>query len=941
MLERIGKFRQIRTREGTATSLMFSYIFCLMAFDYILKPLRSALFLRDIPASDLPNAYLLTALMAGPLIFLVYKLGRRLSAVDLVTSTNLGIIVSLLLLKWAIARQLPFMPYVYFVFVQIVSVLCVAQFWLLAGYVFDGRQAKRIYGLLGAGALAGAIGGSLITDLLKHESTATMLNISAVLCLALIALARVVWRHRLQHAIAGGESARGMDSSGRTLDMFRTVSGSRLLRLMILLMLLTMIASQIADWQLDYAAQENFKNLPKQLMEYEIKSFRARLNWVTSLIGIGIQMGVTHFVIQRLGIWAAVLFLPIGLGISSFGVLLAPSLKSAAVALGCDSVFRYSINRTGAELLYLPLSAGMRRKVKLFIDVFADRVGKAVAAFIILALTSRYMPIGLKGTALMVASLTVASTIIALKLRRSYVEAFRQQLTLRGVDLSEINRYVTDPASLHLLVSALESPQERQVLYALGLLQSAREYDFSPQLLPLLKHPSSLVRAEAARTLQALPGSRAADAEALLEDSSEGVRMAAMEYLCLHDPDRTDGRLQELLRHRNPHIRIAAGRCAAVLPDLTFRPSMELIRSLLSIDGNESLKAHEAAARLAGRLPEALSVPFLHQLLRDPRPEVVAAAVMASGQTGRLELAPEILPLLSNRELRPACRQALVFFGTRIVADLSAALADEKRDPAVRREIPWILGRIPDASAGRSLVENLNAGDFRLKYLIAKALSRMHAGNPGLPGHHRFIEVHAVAQIMAYYEELALSRAFEANGSRTESSLVGRILRERLAEQLEIVFRLLGLIYPQRDIYFAYSALQRQDRARRASALEFLENILGKDFKPLIMPLLEEESPERLLARAARFFSLNVPAKNEALSMLLEQPDPWLRTCALYAVGSERNRDREPICRQLLRNRDPHVREMAGWALDRISATNTKGLTYADKFGKDPVPSGR
>jgi hypothetical protein len=216
----------------------------------------------------------------------------------------------------------------------------------------------------------------------------------------------------------------------------------------------------------------------------------------------------------------------------------------------------------------------------------------------------------------------------------------------------------------------------------------------------------------------------------------------------------------------------------------------------------------------------------------------------------------------------------------------------------------------------------------------------MHAGNPDLPGHHRFIEAHAVAQIMAYYEELALSRAFEASGSRTESSLVGRILRERLSEQLEIVFRLLGLIYPQRDIYFAYSALQRQDRARRASALEFLENILGKDFKPLIMPLLEEESPERLLARAARFFSLNVPAKNEALRMLLEQPDPWLRTCALYAVGSERKRDMKPICRQLLRNRDPHVREMAGWALDRISATNTKGLPYADKFGKNPVPSG-
>ena len=53
---------------------MFLYIFGVLTFYYILKPLRSALFLSELPASDLPKAYLLTALIAGPLVTLVFKL---------------------------------------------------------------------------------------------------------------------------------------------------------------------------------------------------------------------------------------------------------------------------------------------------------------------------------------------------------------------------------------------------------------------------------------------------------------------------------------------------------------------------------------------------------------------------------------------------------------------------------------------------------------------------------------------------------------------------------------------------------------------------------------------------------------------------------------------------------------------------------------------------
>jgi AAA family ATP:ADP antiporter len=666
-------------------------------------------------------------------------------------------------------------------------------------------------------------------------------------------------------------------------------------------------------------AQESFSHLPKQQMEQEIKSFRARFNWMTNLIGIGIQLTLTRFVLQRVGTWAAVLFLPSGLGIAALGILFAPSLWSVAVALGCDSVFRYSIHRAGLELLILPLSPVTRKKIKLFIDVFIDRFGRAAAAFIILALTTRYLPIGLTGTAAVMAGLTAAGLVVGMKLRSCYVDAFRQQLARREVDLSEVNRFVTDPASLRLLVSTLQSPHERQILYALGLLQSARGFDFSSQLLPLLQHRSPFVREEAARTLHALPGDRQADARELLGDESEEVRGAAVEYLCTLEPAETGERLRQLLDDPNPDIRLAAARCAADLPDSVYRPSMSLVHDLLSIDGTRAIQAHAVAALLAARLPHSESVPFLHTLLQDPRPQVAADAIMAAGKAERQELVLEIVPLLSNRNLRGASRQALASMGAGITADLAAVLADEAQDTTVRMEVSWILGRIQDAKAVKILVENLNSRDFRVKYQIVKALSRVHARNPDLPGDKWVLEVHLIAQTMAYYEGLALFCAMKPK-KNGDSRLVSRALQEHLDRQMEIVFRLLGLSYPQRDIYSAYVALKGLHREKRVAAIEFLDNILKREVKSLILPLLEEEVPEHLVTRIAPVFNLHVPGRDDAMQTLLQQPNPWLKACTLHAVGSELNTDLAPFCRELLKDGDPLVRETAGWALQQLSA---------------------
>ena len=149
-------------------------------------------------------------------------------------------------------------------------------------------------------------------------------------------------------------------------------------------------------------------------------------------------------------------------------------------------------------------------------------------------------------------------------------------------------------------------------------------------------------------------------------------------------------------------------------------------------------------------------------------------------------------------------------------------------------------------------------------------------------------------------------------------------MKERLDQNLEIIFRLLGLQYPQKDMYFAYHALKGTRAERRTAAIEFLDNMLHKNLKSIILPLLEESSTERLIDRASRLFGIHTRERKEALRLILGQPDVWLKVCALYQVGEERLSDLADICRVLSTDADPLIRETAEWALGRLKAVGSR-----------------
>ncbi len=116
---------------------------------------------------------------------------------------------------------------------------------------------------------------------------------------------------------------------------------------------------------------------------------------------------------------------------------------------------------------------------------------------------------------------------------------------------------------------------------------------------------------------------------------------------------------------------------------------------------------------------------------------------------------------------------------------------------------------------------------------------------------------------------------------------VERGLRAAMREELERIFRLLDLLHPRRDFRAAWVALQSGNAVIHDQALDLLESLLRPETKALLVPLVDPEIAEPQRVRLAqRLVGAPVETTEQGIEALACTGDPWLRSCAAYAIGS-------------------------------------------------------
>ena len=108
-----------------------------------------------------------------------------------------------------------------------------------------------------------------------------------------------------------------------------------------------------------------------------------------------------------------------------------------------------------------------------------------------------------------------------------------------------------------------------------------------------------------------------------------------------------------------------------------------------------------------------------------------------------------------------------------------------------------------------------------------------------------------------------------------------------MEQELERIFRLMALLLPQAGLHDAYVGVRSSNPTVRANALEFLDNVLKPELRHVLVPLLDAQvTVEERIEIANRLVGAPLETPHQAVATLLASEDPWLRSCAIQAVGT-------------------------------------------------------
>ncbi|MCG8604814.1 MFS transporter, partial [bacterium] len=838
----LRKTFDIRAGEGRRALVMAGYIFLIMASYNVLKPMARSLFVTNLSPAELPILYIILAAVVGLVSVAYLRLSSNLRIDRLITFTALFFAANLILFWWLLSsrQHSSSLYYALFIWTSIYGILTSTQFWLLANYLFNAREAKRLFPFLTACAILGGIIGGYLTrvsvDLLGGTANLSFLGIGFLV--ATVGLVNLAWRSRDQ-SIERAQRSRTREDEKNTPrivgEVFKLIRQSRHLALLVSIVCLTYMVVQIADFQFIAFASNLIGNTD------ELTGFLGL--WLSNLglLAFLFQVFFAGYILRKFGVGATILFLPAALLVSSIWVFASASLISILVLKISDGAFRHSINKVGTELLYLPISQEVKRKTKAFVDMFADRFARGMAGGLLLIFYS-WLGFSVSQISLVAIVLVAIWLVLSIRTYREYVDSFRQALASRRIDVDALDFSIRDLATINSLIISLGSTNERQVMYALRMLEAVDGVELMSPLRPLLHASySNEVRLRALKLLyEHGDDSLLPVIEPLLRDKDEAIRCEAVRCYTKFSDIPTEELLEAWLN--DPDF----GLSGAALQFLGQNPALaEILLSseLLELFIGQGPEGQRLVADTIGQLKDERYYSFLTRLLKDHDAkqlqeesirQVSERAIQSAGRTGAPEFVSLLIEKLGHRATRSAAREALASYGDSIAPELTRCLKDRDLSTEIRVSIVRVFERTGTQKSVEILLDHLLYGERGLRHPIIKALSKLRSRFSDLHFDKRVDEA-VLEELQEYFQiqaTLHQTNGYDPSESNAAGAdLLTRALQERLDDHLERIFRLLGLRYPPRDIYNAYAAASSSNRSIRANAIEFLDNILSSNYK--------------------------------------------------------------------------------------------------------------
>ncbi|MEJ0103335.1 MAG: hypothetical protein WDO19_12575 [Bacteroidota bacterium] len=633
-----------------------------------------AFFIHEFSITQLPYAYLAVAAALVLVNIFYQKLEHHFSPIILLKHI-ITFSAFILIILWTGLRYYNEHLFTFLLFVWSIIFYMIAgyAFWGLVSLLFNVRESKRVFSIVGSGDIPAKLIGYLSAPFLMPLIGTNNLIWLAFASLAggFILLTRVVhkkkWSRLIHHA----------DKTDRHIDLphdDKNITFFFQNPLILAISLLSLLSYNVFNL-IDFTFVSQVK------LKYE--SIQSLATFIAILLGLGrliafvMKLALTSRMIERLGIITCLFITPITLFVFCVVFLLGVNKPEYYVYVFglmalLTEVLRSIIQEPVFFILFQPLKESLRLKGHIISKGYMLApsliiVGLSLAIFYKTGIQLT-IPLTFK---ILILNLTLWGILIYF-LRKAYLKTLHDSIR-KGVFSSE-DIHIHDQKTADILINKIKTGKENEIIFALKLMENA-SYSSINTLLEEQLHSQfqsvrmySLERLEAGQALH-----RPLLHKLLVTENNPEVKQKIISLLCRHDKEF----LGKLAKDLSDYDR--GTRKVIIVNLLNQREFGNLLTAgnemntlIYSPDPEERILAID----IIGELKNIRFTDSIKILIRDNDLSVKRNAIIVACKLKIEELLPEITRLLDHPIEKYLAMQGFIHYGDDFFAHISKRSAE-------------------------------------------------------------------------------------------------------------------------------------------------------------------------------------------------------------------------------------------------------------------------
>lgn len=846
VFESLLKVLNVKDEEKEPITLLLAHSFFIGIFLAFFFSFASGKFLGEFSAKMLPYAYIATGLTGYAASTIFGNLQQRISYPKLLMGT-LGVLLILMVLFYlgVLITNAAWLIFVIYVWIIPFYTMIALQYWSMVMKLFDLRQGKRLFGLIGSG--------DVVSSLIGFSSVPLILSIfdgngEILLLLGAIGLAVGMFLQWRLIKKFPDQLTSGKINSKKRRGSIRDVFKNKYFTLIFFLTICSVFGQNFVDY--------NFMGLARATFERnELIAFFGIFFAIVKVVELLGKTVLAGRLLNQYGLRLGLTILPVLLMVFSVIALMgAPfelSVNLLFIPMAMNKLFdraaRKSLDEPSVKILYQPLEPNTKLMVQTQAEGKAKQIA-IIASGILLILFGFIPNFGIFESTLFLVLVLVVWLGVSGRMYKAYRNIIEEKLA--GDELK--NTFGKNSIGVRFLAKELDSDNPKQIVAALQLAERIESGVMEIFLEKLLKHPSLKVRqvvVEIVMENKILPISDAIKKAAKQEDDEE------LKELMLN----TQHALEQIKALRAEDISLIAR-------DVEFTN-----REVAAV----WLEYNEHPQRLL----------LLRELASDKNIRVATAAIKSSAAIKSVELWALLIEFIPIASLSNATIPALVAEGEDVVPVLEIAFDRFEGNPLVLSKIIQICGRIGGQRSINFLSDKIYYPNREVQLLaIDMLVLNNHAASDEQTGN-----IKVKIEEEAKYCTWLISSIIDLSKDTRHSAYLTEKLKEELRYATNNLFSLLSLLYDSDSIQRVQQNLEKNTKESVALAMEMIDILLDESLKKYIAPIIDRIPLTDKLVKLHEFFPQRRFTKitdrlKDIIYKDFSKVNRWIKACAVYQL---------------------------------------------------------